>query len=132
MIKEFKKFIARGNVLDMAVGIIMGSAFTAIVTSLVNDILTPLIGLIIGGIDFSGLAITVGGASIAYGAFIQAIINFLLISISVFILIKAINALHKKKEEAPAAPTTKECPFCMSTINIKATKCPCCTSDLEN
>ena len=131
MIKEFKKFIARGNVLDMAVGIIMGSAFTAIVTSLVNDILTPLIGLVVGGIDFSALAFTIGDASIAYGAFIQAVINFLLVALSVFMLIKAINVFHKKKEEAPAAPTTKECPFCMSSISIKAVKCPCCTSDLE-
>lgn len=132
MLKEFKKFISRGNVLDMAVGIIMGSAFTAIVTSLVNDILTPLIGLIIGGLDFGSLAITIGSASIAYGAFIQAIINFLLIALSLFLIVKGINKLHTKKEAAPAAPTTKECPHCFSTINIKATKCPCCTGDIEN
>ena len=131
MLKEFKKFISRGNVLDMAVGIIMGSAFTAIVTSLVNDILTPLIGLIIGGLDFSALAITIGSASIAYGSFIQAIINFLLIALSLFLIVKGINKFHTKKEAAPAAPTTKECPHCFSTINIKATKCPCCTGDIE-
>lgn len=134
MIKEFKKFISRGNVLDMAVGIIMGSAFTAIVTSLVNDILTPLIGLIIGGLNFGGLSITIGDAVIAYGSFIQAIINFLLVALSLFLIIKGINKIHSKKEEtpAPAAPTTKECPYCYSTINIKATKCACCGSDIEN
>lgn len=131
MLKEFKKFISRGNVLDMAIGLIMGSAFTAIITSLVNDILMPLIGLIIGGIDFSSLAVTIGSASVAYGAFIQAIVNFLLISLSLFLMLKFINRLHAKKEEAPAAPTTKECPHCYSTINIKATKCPCCTGDID-
>lgn len=130
MLKEFKKFISRGNVLDMAVGIIMGSAFTAIVTSLVNDILTPLIGLVIGGLDFGGLAITIGNASIAYGSFIQAVINFLLVALSLFLIVKAINRFHLKKEEKPAAPTTKECPLCCSTINIKATKCPFCTDDI--
>lgn len=112
MLKEFKKFISRGNVLDMAVGIIMGSAFTAIVTSLVNDILTPLIGLIIGGLDFGGLAITIGNASIAYGSFIQAVINFLLVALSLFLIVRAINRFHFKKEEKPATPTTKECPLC--------------------
>lgn len=131
MLKEFKKFISRGNVVDMAVGIIMGGAFTAIVTSLVNDIFTPLIGLIVGGIDFAALSITVGEASIAYGAFIQAIINFLLVALCLFFVVKAMNKLNAKKEEAPAAPTTKECPFCYSTINIKATKCACCGSDIE-
>lgn len=130
MLKEFKKFISRGNVLDMAVGIIIGSAFTAIVTSLVNDILTPLIGLIIGGLDFGGLAITIGNASIAYGSFIQAVINFLLVALSLFLIVKAINKFHFKKEEKPATPTTKECPLCCSTINIKATKCPFCTGDI--
>lgn len=130
MLKEFKKFISRSNVLDMAVGIIMGSAFTAIVTSLVNDILTPLIGLIIGGLDFGGLAITIGNASIAYGSFIQAVINFLLVALSLFLIVKAINRFHFKKEEKPAASTTKECPLCCSTINIKATKCPFCTGDI--
>lgn len=131
MLKEFKKFISRGNVLDMAVGIIMGSAFTAIVTSLVNDILTPLIGLIIGGIDFSALSITIGNASIAYGSFIQAIINFLLVALSLFLIVKGINKFHVRKEEKPAAPITKECPLCYSTINIKATKCPHCTGDIK-
>lgn len=132
MLKEFKKFISRGNVLDMAVGIIMGSAFTAIVTSLVNDILTPLLGLIIGGLDFAALSVTIGDASIAYGSFIQAIINFLLIALSLFMIVKSINKFHAKKPEAPAAPTTKECPLCFSTINIKATRCPCCGGDINN
>lgn len=132
MLKEFKKFVSRGNVLDMAVGIIIGSAFTAIVTSLVNDILTPLIGLIIGGIDFSSLSITIGSASIAYGSFIQAIINFLLVALSLFLIVKGINKFHFKKEAKPAAPTTKECPLCFSTISIKATKCPCCTGDIKD
>ncbi len=131
MLKEFKKFISRGNVLDMAVGIIMGSAFTAIVTSLVNDILTPLIGLIIGGIDFRALSFTIGSASIAYGSFIQAVINFLLVALSLFLIVKGINKFHVKKEEKPAAPATKECPLCYSTINIKATKCPHCTGDIK-
>ncbi|MBQ4523949.1 MAG: large conductance mechanosensitive channel protein MscL [Lachnospiraceae bacterium] len=130
MLNEFKKFIARGNVLDMAVGIIVGSAFTAIVNSLVNDIFTPLMGLILGGINFSGLSIKVGEATIAYGSFIQAIINFLLIAFSVFMLIKMINKIPRKKEEEKA-PTTKKCPYCKSEIAIDAVKCPHCTSDIE-
>lgn len=132
MLKEFKKFISRGNVLDMAVGIIMGSAFTAIVTSLVNDILTPIIGLIIGGLDFGELSITIGSASIAYGSFIQAVINFLLVALSLFLIVKAINKFHFKKEQKPEAPTTKECPLCYSTININAVKCPFCTGDIPS
>lgn len=130
MIKEFKKFIARGNVIDLAVGIIIGSAFTAIVTSLVGDILTPLLGIILGGIDFSGLSIKVFDATILYGAFIQAIINFLLIAISVFLLVKAINRFRKKEE--PPVVTTKKCPYCLSDIAKEATRCAHCTSELEN
>ncbi len=101
LIAEFKEFIARGNVLDMAVGIIIGSAFTAIVTSLVNDIFTPLIGLIFGGIDFSGIAITLGDARIGIGLFIQAVINFLLIAVVVFLIVKAVNVFHRKKDAKP-------------------------------
>ena len=97
IIAEFKAFIARGNVLDMAVGIIIGSAFTAIVTSLVNDIIMPIVGVIIGGIDFSGLKVTVGSAAINYGVFIQAIINFLLIALTVFIIIKALSKAKRKQ-----------------------------------
>ncbi len=131
VIKEFKDFIARGNVTDMAVGIIIGGAFTAIVNSLVNDILTPLLGVITGGLDFASLNFSVGDAQICYGAFISAVINFLLVALVLFLLIKAINKLHVKKEEAPAAPTTKICPFCKSEISIEATRCPHCTSDLK-
>ena len=108
-IAEFKAFIARGNVLDMAVGIIIGSAFTAIVTSLVNDIIMPIVGVIIGGIDFSGLKVKVGSAAINYGVFIQAIINFLLIALTVFIIIKALSKAKRKQAEEPVeeepAPT---------------------------
>lgn len=110
LIAEFKEFISRGNVLDMAVGIIIGAAFTAIVTSFVNDIIMPIVGVIIGGIDFSSLKVAVGTASINYGVFIQAIINFLLIALTVFLLIKAISKAQRKKpeepaEEEPAVPT---------------------------
>ena len=131
---EFKKFIARGNVMDMAVGIIIGGAFTAIVTSLVDDILMPVLSLIIGGFDFNALCIVLGegedAATLNYGSFIAAIINFLLISVVIFMLIKGINKLSVKKEET-AAPTTKECPFCKEQIAISAVRCPHCTSELE-
>ena len=129
--KEFKEFISRGNVMDMAVGIIIGGAFTAIVTSLVEDIITPIIGMI-GGFDFSGLIITVNNSPIAVGKFINAIINFLLIAIVLFSIIKAVNkaaSIAKKPEEEPA-PTTKVCPYCKSEIPIEATRCPHCTSQL--
>ena len=132
--KEFKDFISKGNVMDMAVGVIIGGAFTAIVTSLVDDIIMPLISLLTGGFDFSHLSIAFGSgegaATFNYGAFITAVINFLLIAFVIFSIIKAINKLNKKKDETPD-PTTKICPHCQSEINIKATKCPCCTSDLE-
>ncbi len=132
---EFKKFIARGNVMDMAVGIIIGGAFTAIVTSLVNDMLMPLLSLIIGGFDFNSLRIVLGegesAATLNYGAFISAIINFLLISFVIFLLIRTINRLAVKKEKAPAEPTTKECPFCKEQIAVGAVRCPHCTSELN-
>ena len=131
-INEFKAFISRGNVMDMAVGIIIGGAFTAIVTSLVEDIITPIIGMI-GGFDFSSFVVTVNNSNLAIGNFINAVINFLLIALVLFSIIKAVNkaaSVVKKPEEAPAAPTTKICPYCKSEINIEATKCPCCTSDL--
>ncbi len=138
---EFKAFIARGNVMDMAVGIIVGAAFTAIVTSLVNDIISPVIGLIFN-VDLSGLAIVINDElSIRYGAFISAIIDFIIIAFVVFCLVKGLNKLHegagklKKKgepEEAPAEPTTKVCPFCKSEIAIDATRCPHCTSQLAD
>ena len=133
-IAEFKKFIARGNVMDMAVGIIIGGAFMAIVTSLVDDMLMPVLSLIVGGFDFNALCIVLGegedAATLNYGSFIAAIINFLLISVVIFMLIKGINKLSVKKEEA-AAPTTKECPFCKEQIAISAVRCPHCTSELE-
>lgn len=119
--------------MDMAVGIIIGGAFTAIVTSLVNDILMPVLSLLTGGFDFSALCIVLGegenAATLNYGSFIAAIVNFLLISLVIFMLIKAINKLSAKKEEAPAV--TKECPFCKEQVAIKAVRCPHCTSELE-
>lgn len=138
-IAEFKKFITRGNVMDMAVGVIVGGAFTSIVTSLNQDILTPILA-IFGGTDFSYLTLTLGngeGAPVLnYGNFITAVINFLITALVIFLLIKLINKLgdrfsHKKEEEKPAAPTTKKCPFCMSEIAIEATRCPHCTSKLD-
>ncbi len=131
--EEFKKFIMRGNVMDMAVGIIIGGAFTAIVTSLVEDIISPIIGCI-GGADFSAITIPlVGESQLMIGNFINAVINFLIIAFVLFSIIKAMNKASElvKKEEEPAAPTTKICPYCKSEINIEATKCPCCTSDVE-
>lgn len=134
-IKEFKTFISRGNVLDMAVGVIVGGAFTAIVTSLVNDIIMPLISLLTGGFDFTALCITLGSgegaATLKYGAFISAVINFLIVAFVIFSVIKAINKMRPKKEEAPKAPTTKVCPYCKSEIAIEATRCPHCTSEVE-
>ena len=137
-IEEFKKFITRGNVLDMAVGVIVGGAFTSIVTSLNTDILSPLLALI-GGTDFSHLMIVFGEGNTAptlkYGNFITAVINFLITSFAIFCLIKVINTVSEKfakKEEpaAPAAPTTKKCPYCCSEIAIEATRCPHCTSEV--
>jgi large conductance mechanosensitive channel len=130
MLKEFKEFVMRGNVMDLAVGVIIGGAFGKIVSSLVNDILMPLIGLILGGIDFSALSITVGDAKVMYGNFIQVLIDFLIIALVIFLLVKGINKLAKKPAP-PAAPTTKECPHCFSNISIKATRCPNCTSELK-
>jgi len=129
MLKEFKAFVMRGNVLDLAVAVIIGGAFGKIVTSFVNDIVMPLIGLIIGGIDFSGLAFTVGSAKVTYGNFINNILDFLIIAVVIFLLVKIANST---KKPAPAAePTQKECPYCFSTIAIKATRCPNCTSELK-
>ncbi|RME88091.1 MAG: large conductance mechanosensitive channel protein MscL [Anaerolineae bacterium] len=130
MLKEFKEFVMRGNVLDLAVAVIIGGAFGKVVSSLVNDILMPLIGLILGGIDFSGLSFAVGEAVIGYGAFIQAVVDFLIVAAAIFAIIKVAGAAKKKEPEAPAEPTTKECPYCFSVIPIKATRCPHCTSEL--
>ncbi len=129
---EFKKFILRGNVIDLAVGVIIGAAFQAIVNSLVNDIIMPLIGIILGKIDFSSLVAEIGDAKITYGNFISAIINFLIMAFVIFLLVRAINKVSEKfeKKEEAAAPTTKVCPYCKSEISIDAVKCPNCTSEL--
>ena len=142
---EFKEFAMKGNVVDLAIGMIIGSAFTSIVNSLVKDVITPLIGAITGGLNFSNLFISLdgtkyatlaeaqeaGAAVLAYGNFITAVINFLIVALVIFIVFKKLLAPRKKKDVAPAAPTEKECPYCKSTININATRCPHCTSELE-
>jgi large conductance mechanosensitive channel len=130
MIKEFKAFIMRGNVVDLAVAVIIGGAFGKIITSLVSDIIMPVIGLIIGGIDFTGLAITVGSAKVTYGNFINNIIDFVIIALVIFLMIKVIDNMKKKPAPVLAEPTTKECPRCFTAIPIKATRCPNCTSEL--
>ena len=135
---EFKEFISRGNVMDMAVGVIIGGAFGAIVTSLCNDVITPVIQLIISkalgveSIDEMTQVLNVG--PIAFGNFISAIINFLIMALIIFLMVKGINKLTslKKKEEKEEEPTTKTCPFCCSEIDIKATRCPHCTSELKS
>jgi len=142
MFQEFKKFILRGNVLDLAVAVIIGGAFGAIVTSLVNDIIMPPIGLLLGKINFKDLFINLSGtpyatladakaasaATINYGNFINLIINFLIVAFVIFLIIRAANKM--KKPEVAAAPTTKECPYCLTQIPLKATRCPNCTSQL--
>ena len=143
--KEFKEFIARGNVLDLAIGVIIGGAFGKIVSSLVDDIIMPLIGLVTGGVDFTQKYIALDGntyeslakakestAVFAYGNFIQNIVDFLIIAIIIFILIKNINKLQSLgKKPVEVAPTTKVCPFCKSEVAIDATRCPHCTSELK-
>ena len=136
IIDEFKKFAMKGNVLDMAVGIIIGTAFGKLVSSLVNEVIMPPIGLLLGNVDFSKLAITIKEAtagseavSIKYGVFINTVLDFLIVAFALFIVIKQMNRL-KKKEEAPQA-TTKECSRCFSVIPLKATRCPNCTSELQ-
>lgn len=132
LIKEFREFISRGNVLDMAVGVIIGGAFTGIVNSLVNDLFMPLLGLLTGGMNFASLSIQIGPREedvLRYGAFLAAVVNFLLIALVLFLLIKTINQLRRKKEGPPAV-TVKVCPFCQSEIPINAIRCPHCTSEL--
>ena len=132
MLKEFKEFVMRGNVLDLAVAVIIGGAFGKIIGSLVNDILMPLIGLLLGVVNFSELAFTVGDAVVKWGAFVQAIVDFIIIAFVIFLIVKAANATRKKEEPAPAPePTTKDCPYCFTTISIKASRCPNCTSELK-
>jgi large conductance mechanosensitive channel len=143
MIKEFKEFALRGNVLDMAVGIIIGAAFGRIVSSFVSDVIMPPLGLLVGKVDFTNLFINLtstsyptlveakkaGAATLNYGLFINQIIDFVIVAFVIFLLIKQMNRL--KKQPAPADPTTKECPHCLSTIPIKATRCGHCTSQLQ-
>ena len=131
MLKEFKDFVMRGNVLDLAVAVIIGGAFGKIVGSLVNDIIMPLIGLAMGGVNFSELSITVGEAVVKWGAFVQTVVDFLVIALVIFLVVRAANKMKKAPAPAaPAEPTTKECPECFSTISIKATRCPNCTSEI--
>ncbi len=143
MLKEFKDFAIKGNVMDMAIGVVIGGAFGKIVTSLVNDLIMPIIGLLVGNADFANLFISLDGNKYAtlaeavelgvptfnYGIFINTIIEFLIIAFSIFIVIKQLNKF--KREEPEAAPTTKKCPYCQSEIDLEATRCPHCTSELE-
>jgi large conductance mechanosensitive channel len=149
MLKEFKEFAMRGNVVDMAVGIIIGAAFGTIVKSLVADIIMPPIGLLLGNVDFSNLFIVLkqgatagpfatiaeaqkaGAVTINYGLFANTVISFVIVAFAVFLLIRAINKLQREEEAPPEEPTTKECPHCLSTIPIKATRCGHCTSELS-
>ncbi|MBQ7411023.1 MAG: large conductance mechanosensitive channel protein MscL [Clostridia bacterium] len=151
MLKEFKKFATKGNIMDLAVGVVIGGAFQSIINSLVNDIIMPAISIITGKVDFSDMMFTVGEASIKYGNFITAIVNFLIIAFSIFLAITYMNKLSKKmeaislgqvekinkklgrtkKEEPAPEPTVKICPFCYSEIPYKATRCAHCTSELE-
>ena len=144
MLKEFGDFIKKGNVIDLAVAVIIGGAFGAIVSSLVKDVIMPPIGLLLGGVDFASLFIDLSGegyatlaaaqeagaATLNYGLFINTIINFLIVAFVVFLVIRQINKMEKQEEAAPAEPTTKACPFCYTEIAIKATRCPNCTSEL--
>jgi large conductance mechanosensitive channel len=129
MLKEFKEFVMRGNILDLAVAVIIGGAFGKIIASLVNDIIMPLIGTIMGGISVREMSSTVNGVAITWGIFAQTILDFLIVAFVIFLIVKAANKL--KKAPAPVAATTKECPHCFSTIAIKATRCPNCTSEIK-
>jgi large conductance mechanosensitive channel len=144
MLKEFKNFIMRGNVVDLAVAVIIGGAFGKIITSLVNDVIMPPIGLLLGKVDFSNLYINMSGKTfdslaaaqaagaptLNYGLFLNNVVNFLIVALVIFLIIRAMSKLPKK-EEKPAEVTTKECPYCMTTISKKATRCPNCTSELK-
>ena len=148
MLDEFKKFAMRGNVVDMAVGIVIGGAFALIVSSLVNDVIMPPIGMLLGGVDFANLftvlkegstpapyasvaaAKEAGAVTLNYGAFINTIVSFIIVAFAIFMVVKGMNKMQEE-EETPAEPTTKECPHCISTISIKATKCPNCTSGVS-
>lgn len=143
--EEFKKFALKGNMIDLAVGVIIGGAFNGIVSSLVNDIIMPVLSLFTGKLDFANWFVALdgntymtlaeaqeaGAATLNYGNFISGIINFVIMAFVVFMLVKGINKMKKEEAPAPAAPTTKKCPFCKSEIALDATKCPHCTSNLE-
>jgi large conductance mechanosensitive channel len=149
MFKEFKEFVMRGNVLDLAVGVIIGGAFNAIVKSLVNDILMPPIGLLLGSVDFANLLLVLkagdpggpyatladaqaaGAVTLNYGVFVNAIVSFVITAFAIFLLVKAVNQLKREKPAPPSEPTDKECPYCFTKIPIKASRCPHCTSQLE-
>jgi len=150
LFQDFKDFIMKGNVIDLAIGVIIGSAFGAVITSVVDNLLMPSLGLLLGGADFKDLFVVlkqgeqalqpgatlemareIGAVTLNYGQFITDIINFLLLALGVFLIIKGINALQKSKEEEPAEPTEKDCPFCHKVIPIQATRCPFCTSELD-
>jgi len=148
VLKEFKEFVMRGNVVDMAVGIIVGAAFSTIIKSLVSDVIMPPIGLLLGNVDFANLFVVlkegaetgpyasladaqaVGAVTINYGVFVDTVISFVIVALAVFLLVHNINRLKREEEAPPAEPTTKECPYCLSVIAIKATRCPHCTSEL--
>ena len=144
MWKEFREFIARGNVFDLAVGIVIGAAFSTVVSSFVDDILMPPIGMLTGGVDFADLFVTLSGgeyaslaeaqeagaATINYGQFINNLVSFLIVAFAVFLMVRAYNRLREDRDSVPAAPTDKECPFCRFTIPIGATRCAHCTSEL--
>lgn len=146
MLKEFKEFAMRGNVVDLAIGIVIGGAFGKIVSSFVSDILMPPIGLVLGNVDFANLFISLSGKGFSslkeakaagaptlnYGLFFNTILDFVIVAFAIFIMIKQINKLKREDVSAPATPTTKECSFCFSTIPIKATRCPQCTSELKS
>ena len=145
MFKEFKEFAMRGNVLDMAVGIIIGGAFGKIITSFVGDVLMPPIGLLLGKVDFSNMFINLGegtftklveakaaGApTLNYGLFMNTIIDFVIVAFAIFLLVRQVNRLQREPAPAPVAPTTKDCPYCCSAVPLKATRCPACTSELK-
>lgn len=149
MFKEFKEFAMRGNVLDMAVGIIIGAAFGTVVKSMVDDLLMPPIGLGLGNVDFSNLFVVLkegskaaapyaslaaakaaGAVTLNYGLFVNSVVSFLIVAFAVFLVVRAMNRLKRKEEEPPAAPTTRDCPFCFSAIPLKASRCPHCTSEI--
>jgi len=145
MLKEFKEFVMRGNVLDMAVGIVIGAAFGKIVISFVKDILMPPIGLTLGRVDFSNLFISLssqtyatlaeaqeaGAPTINYGVFLNTVVDFLIVALAIFLLVRQVNRLRRQEEAAPPAPATKECPCCFSSIPVRALRCPQCTSELQ-